>query len=67
METPKPCMLHQKMNTGNTDLSKDVIFDRLNSSLDLIYVDGMFLKPHDLGAKEGKITLVAKTEEDLNL
>ncbi len=54
-------------DTGNTDLSKDVIFDRLNSSLDLIYVDGMFPQPHDLGAKEGKITLVAKTEEDLNL
>lgn len=54
-------------DTNNTGLTKQAIFEKLNSSLDILPIDGLFYQPYKLDAKEAKMLFVAKTEDDLKL
>lgn len=54
-------------NTNTTGLSKENIIEKLDTSLNILPVDGIFPEPYGLDVKEAKMILVAKSKEDLNL
>lgn len=54
-------------NINNAGHSRETIIDKLDASLDILPVDGIFPEPYGLDPKEAKMILVAKSEEDLNL
>ncbi|HOQ38158.1 MAG TPA: stalk domain-containing protein [Acetivibrio sp.] len=54
-------------NINNTGLSEQAIVEKLDSSVDILSIDGLFPQPYGLGPKDAMILVVAKSEEDLNL
>lgn len=52
---------------NDTGLSKDQIIKKLDLSLDILAIDGIFPEPYGLDSKEAKMLCVAVTENDLKL